>query len=153
MRLFRPERTKRVWIPLVLCGAIALQPFITSQAWAVTRAEHTEFRYTNSDRTSRSIPALRLSAKISRLAHRHSERMAAKHRMFDNCLDCLLNAHAWSVVGENVGYASTVRKMNTTFMHSPPHRSNILHKAFTRVGMGVVKSGGLVWVTEIFYRP
>jgi uncharacterized protein YkwD len=36
-------------------------------------------------------------------------------------------------------------------MHSADHRANILRRAFRRVGVGVVKARGSVWVTVIFY--
>lgn len=80
--------------------------------------------------------------------------MASLRRFFDSaCLDCILRSHGWSWIGENVGYAPTVRRMNRWFLHSPPHRANILSRHFTRVGIGIVRSGGSVWVTEIFFRP
>jgi uncharacterized protein YkwD len=36
-------------------------------------------------------------------------------------------------------------------MHSPAHRSNILNARYRRIGIGVVKARGVVWVTTIFY--
>ena len=80
--------------------------------------------------------------------------MASRRALFHHsCLDCIRRRHGWVVIGENVGYASTVRSTNRLFMHSAPHRHNILCSCFTRVGIGVVRSGGRVWVTEMFYRP
>ena len=37
------------------------------------------------------------------------------------------------------------------FMASPPHRRNILNREFDHLAVGVVESGGNVWVTVIFY--
>jgi uncharacterized protein YkwD len=36
-------------------------------------------------------------------------------------------------------------------MRSAPHRANILNARYRRIGIGVVKARGLVWVTAIFY--
>ena len=134
--------------------ALLLLTVTTPQADAVTRPEHKTFRLVNGDRRAHGVFLLKLSSSISRLAHRHSRQMAQQHSFFDNpCLDCLRHSHGWSWIGENVGYAPTVRAMNRWFMHSPPHRANILSRHFKRVGIGVVRSGGSVWVTEIFFRP
>src|SRR5207302_2170764 len=151
MRPFRTTSVGRTWVPLLLASAIALQPWATTPASAATRAEHTDFRNVNRDRSRHGTQRLRLSAAISRFSHRHSRRMAARIGLFDNCLSCLLHKHGWSAVGENVGYASSLRAMNRVFMNSPPHRRNILYRGFTRIGVGVVRSGGMVWVTQIFY--
>ncbi len=37
------------------------------------------------------------------------------------------------------------------FMASTPHRRNILNREFDHFAVGVVESGGNVWVTVIFY--
>jgi uncharacterized protein YkwD len=66
------------------------------------------------------------------------------------CLSCLVSGSDWNVIGENVGVGGTVRSVHRAFMSSSGHRRNILLPGYTRVGVGVVKSGGRVWVTEIF---
>jgi uncharacterized protein YkwD len=38
-------------------------------------------------------------------------------------------------------------------MASPAHRANILDRRWRGVGVGVVSSGGYLWVTEIFRQP
>ena len=38
-------------------------------------------------------------------------------------------------------------------MNSSAHRANILDRRWRGVGVGVVKSGGRLWVTEIFRQP
>jgi uncharacterized protein YkwD len=137
-----------------LCTTLLLITLITAPADAVTRPEHKMLRLVNGDRRAHGLPLLRLSSAISRMARRHSRQMAGQHRFFDSpCLACILRIQGWSWIGENVGYAPTVRRMNRWFMHSPPHRANILSRHFTRVGIGILRSGGSVWVTEIFFRP
>jgi uncharacterized protein YkwD len=56
----------------------------------------------------------------------------------------------WDAIGENVGVGSTVRSVHRALMNSTSHRRIILSRAFTSVGVGVVRSGGRAWVTEIF---
>ena len=153
MRLFRSMRVRRVWVPLLLAGAIALQPFTTTPASAVTSRERTLFHLLNRSRHRHGRAPLRLSASISRLARRHSVRMARARSLFHQCMSCILHNHHWRSIGENVGDAGSVRTMNTLFMNSPPHRENMLCGCFTRVGIGIVRWGGQLWVTEDFYRP
>jgi uncharacterized protein YkwD len=57
----------------------------------------------------------------------------------------------WSLGGENVGVASSLTDLQEAFMASPPHRRNILQRRFDHAAIGVVMSGGRLWVTVIFY--
>jgi hypothetical protein len=61
----------------------------------------------------------------------------------------LLNA---SSIGENVGMGGAVGQVNDAFMNSPHHRDNILDTGFNQVGIGVIVSGGTVYVTEDFVQ-
>jgi uncharacterized protein YkwD len=57
---------------------------------------------------------------------------------------------AWRTIAENVGYGASVDQVHSMFMSSSGHRANILNGAYTQVGIGVVQSGGRVWVTIVF---
>ena len=56
----------------------------------------------------------------------------------------------WRVLGENVGFGGDVRSLHKAFMESPAHRDNILFDRYRHVGVGVKRSGGLMWVTVVF---
>ena len=56
----------------------------------------------------------------------------------------------WTSWAENVGYGGSVEQVHTLFMGSSGHRANILKPAYSQVGIGVVRSGGRVWVTIDF---
>ena len=56
-----------------------------------------------------------------------------------------------STWGENVAAAGTLRRVRTLWMGSGGHRANVLNPRFRRVGIGVVRARGLMWVTAIFY--
>jgi uncharacterized protein YkwD len=106
----------------------------------------------NTSRSSKGVGALSLSERLSRMARRHSRRMAAERRIFHHsCLSCRFPGGSWKLLGENVGMASTLRRVHRMMLNSPSHRSILLHGGFDRVGIGVVKKGGTYWVTEIFY--
>jgi uncharacterized protein YkwD len=55
-----------------------------------------------------------------------------------------------NVAGKSVAIDTSIPGANTGFMHSPPHRANILNRQYNAVGIGVVWKGTQVWVTEDF---
>jgi uncharacterized protein YkwD len=55
-----------------------------------------------------------------------------------------------SRVGENVANAGSLSSALSLLEQSPGHRANLLDGGFGRVGIGVVESGGRVYVTQIF---
>jgi uncharacterized protein YkwD len=52
--------------------------------------------------------------------------------------------------GEIVGVGSGLRPLMRAFLHSKPHRRILLSRTYTRVGIGVVRSDGSVWLTAVF---
>jgi len=116
-------------------------------ARATTSAEQAVHALINEARANAGVRRLRLSERLSRIAHRHSRAMAINRYLFHSCLTCI----GGTILGENVGYGADFRSVQTQFMESPPHRANILAKRFRRVGVGVVRRGGLAWVTQIFF--
>jgi uncharacterized protein YkwD len=141
---------RRVAVAVALCAGLAVSSALPASA---SVPEHTMAGMVNSDRSDHGVASVTFQTAIADIARHHSKEMVSKGALFHSCLDCLSRNHGWQVVGENVGYASTLSQMNSGFMGSPEHRRNILCDCFTRIGIGVVRAGGYVWVTEIFYRP
>ncbi len=55
--------------------------------------------------------------------------------------------------GENVAFDSgTAAEAHQGLMNSPPHRANIMNPDYNAVGVGVVRKGDLIFVTEDFAR-
>jgi hypothetical protein len=64
----------------------------------------------------------------------------------------------WTEIEENVGYGpvTSPEELFQAYMHSPPHRSNILSDQVSEVGIGVVQRGAYAWNTVDFvnqYSP
>ncbi len=92
-----------------------------------------------------------LNSSLSDYARRWSRTMAAQNRLYHNAsLGTWLRNWSWRILGENVGVGPSVKNLYVAFMNSPPHRENILDRRFRTVGVGVVSSGGRMWVTVIF---
>jgi len=150
MQLIREHRqiTRIGLILLVACTFAFLAP---KPASAATSAEHQMAALINKARTSHGRAALRFNYSLSDYARRHSRAMASKDLLYHNpYLAKWLANWSWKILGENVGVGDTIPSLHYAFMHSPPHRENIMDRRFKNVGVGVVVRNGRTWVTIIF---
>lgn len=109
----------------------------------------------NQERARRGLRRLSVDAELTSVARRHSRRMADSGRLYHNTselgsADFARRTGYPSEIGENVGEGPTVRWLHDAFMDSPGHRSNILDRGYSRVGIGVVVRDDTVWVTQDF---
>jgi len=111
------------------------------------------FQATNHSRGRFDVPKLRLNRELSVIARRHSLAMARSGELFHTGnVDVYLHGIEWHTWGENVGYTGgDVESMEKAFMDSPPHRGNILNRAFRQVAIGSVRVDGTLWVTVFFF--
>ena len=119
---------------------------VGTDAWQV-------FMATNASRAGSRMPKLQLNRAMSLIARRHSLAMARAGALFHTTdVNVYLGEIDWHIWGENVGYTpGDVAGLQQAFMHSPPHRENILNRAFQRVAIGAVRVDGTLWVTVFFY--
>lgn len=143
----------------MVAGATLLAGPWVDQADAQTRAQRIERNLTNRERTVRAErPRVRLDRQLSRIAKRHSRRMANQGVLHHNPnLVRQVGDRRWSVLGENVGVAGqagsvrrTLRMLHHAFMQSRPHRRNIMYNRYRRIGVGLVRDNGRVWLTVVF---
>lgn len=106
----------------------------------------------NSSRASVGRRPLSLRSDLSGVAYRWSQKMAASGTLKHNP-NLTGQVSGWRWVGENVGYGPDWRAVENAFMNSPGHRSNILDKDYSQIGIGVVVKGGRVWITQVFRAP
>ena len=89
--------------------------------------------------------------KLREMADLHSRQMAYEGRIFHTeQLSARLRIVSWSVAGENVGVGPKLWALYEAFMKSDAHRHNILEHRFQRVGIGVYRADGFLWITLIF---
>jgi uncharacterized protein YkwD len=134
---------------LLACG-LAVSLITGTPASAATTLERAMVTKINATRAYHGLRALYFAPDMTTIAHRHSAAMASRHTLYHSDLSkvCCFRA-----VGENVGYATSVYRVHKALMASPAHRANILDRRWRGVGVGVVSSGGYLWVTEIFRQP
>ena len=132
----------------------------TPSAANAAQVRHATICLLNRERARHGLPAIRANAKLNRAATKHSLDMVAEH-YFDHIgprgddlthrarAAHYLKARASWFLGENIawgsGSLSTPASIVRQWMHSPPHRANILNRSFRDVGLGVATgapSGG-----------
>lgn len=103
----------------------------------------------NAFREANGLPGLAWDGGLAATAADWSGRMATagaiSHRasLFAGTSGC-------SQVSENVAQAGSLSSALGLLEQSPGHRANLLDGSVSRVGIGVVESGGQVYVTQIF---
>jgi len=108
----------------------------------------------NSARAGQGRPQLRSSAAAAQLARLQSLAMARERRVFhQSCLACTKWRMVWGSIEENVGSGTSAQAVYQQLTHGNTRRANVLCRCVTQGGTAVVRSGGRVWVTEIFFRP
>lgn len=111
----------------------------------------------NLERARAGLPSLKVDDRLTQAARAHSVLMAKakqlSHRFPDEPpLPKRLAATniRFSQDAENVAYDYSVQAAHEGLMLSPPHRANILSPKYNTVGIGVVRSGDVFWVTQDF---
>ncbi|HKU19507.1 MAG TPA: CAP domain-containing protein [Terriglobales bacterium] len=122
-------------------------------------AEQKIFELLNQARTRRGLPALQANAQLQEAARAHSQLMASRQKLSHKFGgEAVLRDRLASTGlhfdndGENVGLNQSAEGAHQGFMHSPPHRANILNPDYNAVGIAVVARAGNLWVTEDFAR-
>jgi uncharacterized protein YkwD len=128
---------------LMIAAPTAAQAGNPNYAWQL-------FHATNESRTHHGVHRLDRAFRMSRVAERHSERMAHDRRLWHTSGPSRYSAHCF-LWGENVGWTSgDVTDLQKAFMSSAGHRGHILNRGFDRAAVGTATVGGKLWVTVFF---
>ncbi len=111
----------------------------------------------NSDRAANGLPPLTWSPKLSNQAGTWADNMAAVNSLYHQNLGALINSsdyQGYSTLGENIIVAPgsmSPAALEAAWMNSPPHKANILSRAFNIVGIGYVRGpDGRIWAVQDF---
>jgi len=142
---------RRMWLTAVtLAGALLVSLVLVPPASASTASSFVSL--VNSARASAGLHGYAVSSQLTAVAQGQAQRMAAQQRLYHNP-SLATQVTSWKYVGENVGYGPDVTTLFQAFMHSSPHRANILDHDFTQIGVGAVTQGGTIWVSMVFREP
>lgn len=119
----------------------------------LTRAQAGAKNLINADRKANGRRVLVTNADAQAKAQAWANRLASENRLYHSRLADGIRGR-WCFLGENVGFATNVRAVETAFLRSTRHRANILDPRFTAVGVGVATSaGGSTYVVQVFITP
>lgn len=133
--------------------AVALLTVVPAPASAAGAEESQLLSLTNSARAAAGVGPLTLDSGLSDVARRWASTMAANGAIAHNTNLRNEIGSNWAKYGENVGYGGSVEAVNDLLLKSPSHYTNIVDGEFTRVGLGVVRANGLVWLAQVFLTP
>ena len=135
---------------LVAATALAVSALVGVPAASASTTESAFVTKINAARAAAGLPAVSVSGDLVAAARRHSGAMAGRKTLSHSSLAGIC---CFTSLAENVGSGATITAVHGAFIGSSGHRANILNPAMRHVGVGVVSSGGQLWVTEIFRQP
>jgi uncharacterized protein YkwD len=117
----------------------------------------TLFAAANRERAERGLPALKWSAALATAAHQHALRLAAKNTLSHQLpgepgpFDRASQAGArFSAIAENVAEGPSAESIHQQWMHSAPHRANLLDPHLDSVGIAVAERGSVLFAVQDF---
>jgi uncharacterized protein YkwD len=155
------RRALRALAPLAVVSAVALAPASADAASTCKGADadpgttnlqtvkHATLCLLNQQRRSHGLKKLKANDRLSLASQRHAKDMVSRgyfeHGNFVGRIKAtryLAGTQVWTV-GENIawgaGELSTPEEIVNAWMHSPPHRHNILSGKFREIGIGVAR--------------
>lgn len=150
-------------VAYIFCGvAFVLTLFFLTLPDAVAQqfdsaAEQEIFERVNADRAEAGLSPLELDARLTKIARAHTEKMVEDKTLShqfpgepDVRQRVVSSGVRFDISGENVAYDRDADSAERSLMHSPPHRANILRPEFTVIGVGVIRAGDSIYVTQDF---
>ncbi len=110
------------------------------------------FALTNQLRAQHGLSQLASYGPLVSIGRTWSGNMAAAGQISHNMSLPNEVSGPWTKLGENVGVGGSVSAIQTAFINSPHHYENLVDPVWNYVGIGVVDSGGRIWVTVDFMQ-
>ena len=107
----------------------------------------------NRSRARHGLRRLRVGTYLTQGAQRHARHMADRGYIYHDPYirnEIANDAEAW---GENVARttaSNAARRAHEMFMSSSAHRSNVLKRRWTHMGIGIAKRGRYTYIVERF---
>lgn len=122
------------------------------------------FAEVNERRVAAGLSAVLIDDTLTEVARLHAEDMARRSYLNHTTpegvtFEMRLNASGYAYVSaaENLGFASHIGLIVPDWMRSPPHRENIEHDAYRRVGVAVAHGTwqgiNVVYAAMVFAQP
>ena len=126
---------------------------LTQAAGADTLGDELSFATQLNDlRAGLGLPALAMEVRLVEISRAWSGQMAAANSLSHNPNLASQAPSNWQRLGENVGFGGSVDSIHRALVNSPGHYANMVNRSFNFVGIGVVRAGDRVWVTQAFMQ-
>jgi hypothetical protein len=143
---------KRHWLlTMVMAGAMA------AGALGQQPAEQQLMDLANADRAQQGLPPLKWDPALYQAATQHAQLMAQQPQLsheYPGEPDLEARAGAagahFRAIAENVAMGASPQALEQEWMHSPPHRANILDPRMDTIGVGLVKRNGNYYAVDDF---
>jgi uncharacterized protein YkwD len=150
-------RRRAAVILLLAAAAFSTVPTSIAQNSPGHDAARQVFDLTNADRQEQGLPALQWNDALAAAAQAHAERMAQEGALSHQYAGepplmqraAQVGAH-FEAIAENVAAAPDPEAVEQAWMHSTPHRTNILDPKMNALGIGIVARGGNLYAVEDF---
>jgi uncharacterized protein YkwD len=146
---------RKTLIAVLIAGLLLLVVAPTASAITLTKPEKQLLTLINKARAKRSLPALKVNAKLQRAARAHSAQMIAKDYFSHSSASgesfskrlirfgyTRTNCTSWRV-GENIAFGAgllgTPQAIMKAWMNSKAHKALILSKGLKEAGIGRAK--------------
>lgn len=141
----------------IICVVLSLAASAFPQSFGDDQEAQHLLSLINQERAKQGVAPLEMNDRLSAAARKHSQLMAQSETLehqFEGEPPLTLRLRDENVRsdhdGENIALDSELTVAHAMLMQSPPHRANILSPQFTQVGIGIVRGGDLIYVTEDF---
>lgn len=152
-------RTMKLFPRTMLAFLLTTIFLIHGQGFAQNNPEsvHELLSLTNQDRAAHGLGPLRWSPELAQAARQHDQQMVQRHvleHQFHGEPDLPARAGQagahFHAVAENIALGPDVPDLERQWMHSPPHRANILDPEMDRIGIALIRVGGEIWAVQDF---
>jgi len=115
------------------------------------------FRYANLARARAGSPPLEWNQWLAQAARKHAQLMV-EHKQLSHDFPgepdlrerLIATGLRFDASAENVAFAETPSEIHDGWMHSPPHRENLLNPRYNAIGIVVIRRGDSLWAVEDF---
>jgi uncharacterized protein YkwD len=133
----------------LLVAALLSAPRAVHAQQAANYAERALFDAANRERTAQALQPLRWDDALAAAAREHAARMAQRNTLSHQLPGELpledrarVTGARYTLIAENVAEGFSADMIHASWMHSPPHRANLLDPELTAVGIAVVSTAG-----------
>ncbi|MGA7521056.1 MAG: CAP domain-containing protein [Acidobacteriaceae bacterium] len=142
--------------PLASASVLLIAGLSFARAQADSDARRV-FAFTNQDRQQRGLPLLTWNEDLAAAAQAHAQRMVREPSLshqYPGEPDLLTRAARAGVhfraVAENIAIGPTPVSIEDQWMHSTPHRTNILDPKMNALGVAILRRGPNLYAVEDF---